>query len=123
MGSSEPTQQAGSSHDPATSPSLPQDANEKKDDRPRDSKGWDGKLRLSKKDVSGDMAHLNIDSDAEVSEDELEGPPPEQLPADEDLLDDVGADEEEIDLVHMRVGDMASLRLERFGKLQVCVLV
>ncbi|KAF2107118.1 hypothetical protein BDV96DRAFT_589723 [Lophiotrema nucula] len=122
MSNSEPKDQAGISHDPAATdttdtPSHAHD-NEKKDDRPRDSKGWDGKLRLSKKDLSGDIAGLNIESDPEVSEDELEGPPPEQLPADEDLLDDVGEDEDEIDLVHMRVADMGSLRLERFGKLQ-----
>ena len=87
----------------------------KKDHRPRDSKGWDGKLRLTKKGVEpSDPATV---SEPEESADE--GPPPEQLAADEDLLDDMDPDEEDIDLVHFRISSIPALRLERFKKLQV----
>ncbi|KAF2448176.1 L domain-like protein [Karstenula rhodostoma CBS 690.94] len=85
-------------------------------DKPRDSKGWDGKLRVDK-NVLVNGRDQDADSDAEdVSEDE--GPPPEQLPADEDLLEDYPEDEEEIELVHLRISDMAALRLDRFKKLK-----
>jgi len=88
---------------------------EKKGHRPRDSKGWDGKLRLTKKDAEpSDPAAV---SEPEESADE--GPPPEQLAADEDLLDDMDLDEEDIDLVHCRISSIPALRLERFKKLQV----
>ncbi|ORY05185.1 hypothetical protein BCR34DRAFT_48930 [Clohesyomyces aquaticus] len=86
---------------------------ESKDHKPRDSKGWDGKLRLEKKAV---LAQNDGQSDNEVSEDE--GPPPEQLAADEDLLEDVDEEDEDIDLVHYRVSSIPALRLERFKKLQ-----
>lgn len=87
-------------------------------DKPRDSKGWDGKLRVEK-NVLVNGRDQDADSDAEdVSEDE--GPPPEQLPADEDLLEDYPEDEEDIELVHLRISDMAALRLDRFKKLKVC---
>ena len=86
-------------------------------DRPRDSKGWDGKLRVDK-NVLVNGRDQDADSDADdVSEDE--GPPPEQLPADEDLLEDYPEDEDEIELVHLRISDMAALRLDRFKKLKV----
>ncbi|KAF2875230.1 hypothetical protein BDV95DRAFT_564617 [Massariosphaeria phaeospora] len=86
------------------------------DDKPRDSKGWDGKLRLNRKSLGNNPPEAGAESEPEVSEDE--GPPPEQLPADEDLLDDVDEDEEDIDLVHMRISNVPALRLERFKKLQ-----
>jgi len=81
--------------------------------RPRDSQGWDGKLRLDKMALAHEPRdpHAQLVSDPE-SDDEL--PPPEQLPADEDLLDDTPYDEDEIELVHCKVSDMASLRLDRF---------
>lgn len=105
-------------HDPA-SPSVTVDApdQEKKDHKPRDSKGWDGKLRLSKKANAGEEAADDPQSEAEESPDE--GPPPEQISADEDLLDDYLEDEEEIDLVHRRVSSIPALKLERFKKLKV----
>ncbi|KAL1605119.1 protein phosphatase regulatory subunit Sds22 [Paraconiothyrium brasiliense] len=83
---------------------------------PRDSKGWDGKLRMDKSVlVNGKDQDAESEAD-DVSEDE--GPPPEQLPADEDLLEDYPEDEEDIELVHMRISNMPALRLERFKKLK-----
>lgn len=102
--------------DPApTNDDETQDADKK--DKPRDSKGWDGKLRLDKSVLVDGPPDPGAESDPEVSEDE--GPPPEQLAADEDLLDDYPADEDDISLVHMRVSNMPALRLERFSKLKV----
>jgi protein phosphatase 1 regulatory subunit 7 len=92
--------------------------------KPRDSKGWDGKLRVEKKVVvDGIDQDADPQSDAEESEDD--GPPPEQLEADEDLLDDVPVDEEEIDLVHCKISSIPALGLERFTKLKVsrCLLI
>lgn len=92
---------------------------DKDDHKPRDSKGWDGKLRVDKLSLSEEPKDpaVEIQSDPEESEDE--GPPPEQLPADEDLLDETPEDEEEIELVHMKIADMTSLRLERFKQMKV----
>lgn len=90
---------------------------EKKDHKPRDSKGWDGKLRVDKSVLVDGPHEPGAESEPEVSEDE--GPPPEQLAADEDLLEDYPEDEEEVELVHMRVSSMPALKLERFKKLQV----
>lgn len=87
-----------------------------RDHRPRDSKGWDGKLRVDKTVLVNRPREPGAPSDDEASEDE--GPPPEQLAADEDLLDDVPADEDEIDLVHLRIASIPALRLERFPKLR-----
>lgn len=80
---------------------------------PRDSKGWDGKLRLDKMALAPEPRdpHAQLVSDPE-SDDEL--PPPDPLPADEDLLDDTPHDEDEIELVHCKISDIASLRLHRF---------
>lgn len=88
-------------------------------DKPRDSNGWDGKLRVDKNVLVNGKDQDAAESDPEVSEDE--GPPPEQLPADEDLLEEYAEDEEEIELVHLRISSMAALRLERFKKLKVRV--
>jgi protein phosphatase 1 regulatory subunit 7 len=83
---------------------------------PRDSKGWDGKLRLDKSVRVDWPREPGAESDAEESEDDA--PPPEQLAADEDLLDDFPEDEDEIDLVHLRISSIPALRLERFRKLR-----
>jgi protein phosphatase 1 regulatory subunit 7 len=106
-------------HDPASANDIHIEApeQEKKDHRPRDSKGWDGKLRIKKKGAGGDEASAGGQSEPEESEDE--GPPPEQLAADEDLLDDVPDDEEDIDLVHCRISSIPALKLDRFKKLKV----
>jgi protein phosphatase 1 regulatory subunit 7 len=119
---SEPNAAPRSELDPTTTdPNSATEAHDqdKDDHKPRDSKGWDGKLRVDKLALSDEPKDptVEIQSDPEVSEDE--GPPPEQLPADEDLLDDTPEDEEEIELVHCKISDMASLRLERFKQMKV----
>jgi protein phosphatase 1 regulatory subunit 7 len=108
--------------DPATADandSITAHDQDKDDHKLRDSKGWDGKLRVDKLTLNDEPKDpsVEIESEPEVSEDE--GPPPEQLPADEDLLDDTPEDEEEIELVHCKIADMASLRLERFKQMKV----
>jgi protein phosphatase 1 regulatory subunit 7 len=106
---------------PPTDPAAPDTStHEAQDHKPRDSKGWDGKLRLDKSvQLDGPYtAGANSDPEASEDEDKDEGPAPEQLAADEDLLDDVPEDEDQIDLVHMRVSSIPALRLERFRKLK-----
>ncbi len=92
---------------------------DKEDHKPRDSKGWDGKLRLDKMAISDEPRdpHVEVESEPEVSDEEA--PPPEELPADEDLLDDTPEDEDEIELVHCKIADMDALRLSRFKQLKV----
>jgi protein phosphatase 1 regulatory subunit 7 len=104
--------------DPAI-PDAPAHEHDNEDHKPRDSKGWDGKLRVDRTVVVKQPADPNapVQSDAEESEDE--GPAPEELAADEDLLDDVPDDEDEIELVHCKISDMSSLKLERFKQLKV----
>lgn len=80
---------------------------------PRDSKGWDGKLRLEKRPVITNSGAL---SDPEHSDEDAL--PVEQLEADEDLLDEYEDDEDEINLVHCRITSIPALRLERFTKLE-----
>ncbi|KAH7063903.1 hypothetical protein BKA63DRAFT_184760 [Paraphoma chrysanthemicola] len=118
---SDPNAAPRSDADPATvdtNGALASHDQDKDDHKPRDSKGWDGKLRVDKLKLSDEPKDpsVEIESEAEVSEDE--GPPPEQLPADEDLLDDTPEDEEEIELVHCKIADMSSLRLERFKQMK-----
>lgn len=106
-------------------------AAEDKKDKPRDSKGWDGKLRIQKDgpadlDDDPEDGESGLDSEEEeageararvVQGEAVEG---EVLDADEDLLDDTPEDEDQIDLVHMRISDITALRLERFRQLKVC---
>lgn len=118
MAEQSPTPQT--ERDPATTKDAKEAHEEEKEDhKPRDSKGWDGKLRLDKISLSDEPRdpHAQVQSEAEDSEDE--GPPPEQLPADEDLLDETPDDEDEIELVHCKIADLDSLRLERFNQLKV----
>lgn len=49
---------------------------------------------------------------------DADAPAPDVLPADEDLLDGWPLDTTEIDLLHMRIGSIPSLRLSRFSALQ-----
>lgn len=98
--------------------SLDGEGKDKEHRRPRDSRGWDGKLRIGKK--KDDDAENGASAGEEESQgEEEEGPEPEQVPADEDLLDDVPEDEEDVDLVHCRIQSIPALRLERFRKLKV----
>lgn len=105
----------------ATNAVAPIDEGKEEHDKPRDSKGWDGKLRVEKSVVVKYPADPNaeVQSDAEESEDE--GPPPDEIQADEDLLDDVPDDEDEIELVHCKIADMSKLKLERFKQMKVHV--
>lgn len=89
------------------------------DHKPRDSKGWDGKLRVDKLALSEEPRDPNVEIQSDPEDSEDDGPPPEQLPADEDLLDDTPADEDDIELVHLKISDMASLRLDRFKQMRV----
>lgn len=117
---SEPNSAPHDERDPAAKTNATETRDEDKEDhKPRDSKGWDGKLRLDKMTLGDEPRdpHAQVVSDPEVSDDE--GPPPEQLPADEDLLDDTPEDEDEIELVHCKISDMTSLRLERFKQMKV----
>ncbi|KAF2634624.1 L domain-like protein [Massarina eburnea CBS 473.64] len=118
----------------ATNPTAVPAHDADKKDKPRDSKGWDGKLRLDRSVLTDGPPDPQAQSDPEVeSEDDeeagakrekrteivqgedLEG---EQLAADEDLLDGYTEDEEEIDLVHLRISSIPALRLERFKQLR-----
>lgn len=102
--------------DPATA-TLEGDKDEH--DKPRDSKGWDGKLRVEKNVVVKYPADPNAEPQSDAEESEDEGPPPDEIQADEDLLDDVPDDEDDIELVHCKIGDMSKLRLERFKQMKV----
>ncbi|KKK22595.1 hypothetical protein ARAM_007344 [Aspergillus rambellii] len=83
----------------------------------KDSKGWDGKLRVEPKATITNPEALE---DPDYSD--SDAPPVEEIVADEDLLEDEDEDVEEIDLVHCRIGSIAALRLERFTKLQrICL--
>jgi protein phosphatase 1 regulatory subunit 7 len=94
---------------------LPGDAAHNQTDHqpPRDSKGWDGKLRLEKRPVITNPGAL---SDPEHSDEDAL--PVEQIEADEDLLDEYEDNEDEINLIHCRITSIPALRLERFTKLE-----
>ncbi|KAJ2893655.1 hypothetical protein MKZ38_008381 [Zalerion maritima] len=76
----------------------------------RNSKGWDGKLRI---DRTPRIENPEALSDPEYSDDEnvLKG---EDIKPDEDLLEDEETDVEEIILTHSRIGSVSALRLDRF---------
>ncbi|KAB8304908.1 hypothetical protein EYC80_004233 [Monilinia laxa] len=85
---------------------------------PRNSSGWDGKLRIEKeKGKKLELLNPEAISDPEYS-DEENVVPGEVINADEDLLDDYPSDTDEIDLVHARISSISSLRLSRFPKVQ-----
>lgn len=98
---------------------------------PRDSKGWDGKLRIIKESeqTNGDDGPSPPESDDEAVEGLETAAPPtaritsivdvpgHQIDADEDLLEGVPADETDIDLNHSRISSLPALRLERFKAL------
>ncbi|KAL6234096.1 hypothetical protein BDW75DRAFT_213210 [Aspergillus navahoensis] len=79
----------------------------------KDSKGWDGKLRVEPKAIITNPEALE---DPDYSD--SDAPPTEEIEADEDLLEDEDKDVEDIDLVHCRIHSIPALRLERFTKLQ-----
>ncbi|KAL9633845.1 MAG: hypothetical protein Q9164_004448 [Protoblastenia rupestris] len=80
---------------------------------PRDSKGWDGKLRVDRRAVVTNAEAL---SDPEYSDEDA--PPVEEIGADEDLLEDYEPDSDEIDLLHCRISSLNALRLDRFNRVE-----
>lgn len=118
MTSPDPTAPAADSVDPATSanghgtPSTQQQ--EEKHSTPRDSKGWDGKLRIEKPRAV--LANPEALSDPEYSDEEA--PPVDVIEADEDLLEGYSPDEDEVNLVHCRISSIPALHLERFTQLE-----
>ena len=90
----------------------------------RGSNGWDGKLRHPSKDEditpppessSGAKATItNPEAIEDPDYSDPDAPPQDLLPPDEDLLDDIPADETDIDLVHCRISSIPALRLNRF---------
>ncbi|KAI1136065.1 protein phosphatases PP1 regulatory subunit sds22 [Hypoxylon sp. FL0543] len=78
----------------------------------RDSKGWDGKLRIERNAVVHNPEAL---SDPEYS-DEDHVVPGEEISADEDILDDEDPDTDDISLTHSRISSIPALRLDRFKK-------
>ena len=115
-------------HDGDTSPGL------------RNSKGWDGKLRVPKSAV---LANPEALSDPEYSDDEnihpgeevpadegkqypfpLPAPPPlhHNLTPHQDLLDGEPLDTDEIMCTHSRIQSISALRLERFSQVvRICL--
>ncbi|KAK0731274.1 hypothetical protein B0H67DRAFT_639686 [Lasiosphaeris hirsuta] len=93
-------------HDGESSPGL------------RNSKGWDGKLRVPKSAV---LANPEALSDPEYS-DEYNVVPGEEVAADEDLLDGEPLDTDEIICTHSRIRSISALKLERFEKVaRICL--
>lgn len=82
----------------------------------RTSTGWDGKLRLANTPRTATLANPEALSDPDYSD--PDAPPVEQIPPDEDLLDDEDPETEDIDLVHCRIADTELLRLDRFTRLK-----
>ncbi|OAQ73442.1 protein phosphatase 1 regulatory subunit SDS22 [Pochonia chlamydosporia 170] len=84
----------------------------------RNSKGWDGKLRVPK---SALLTNPEALSDSEYSDDS-NVLPGEEIRADEDLLESEDSDSEEIMCSHSRIGSISSLRLERFKNVvRICL--
>ncbi|QUC23699.1 uncharacterized protein UV8b_07940 [Ustilaginoidea virens] len=84
----------------------------------KNSKGWDGKLRIPK---SALVTNPEAVSDPEYSDDDniLPG---DEIRADEDLLDSESSDTEEIMCTHSRIRSISSLRLERFSNVvRICL--
>ncbi|KAK0376468.1 protein phosphatase 1 regulatory subunit SDS22 [Colletotrichum limetticola] len=87
----------------------------------RNSKGWDGKLRVQRTAV---LANPEVLSDPESDDENVL--PGEELPADEgkssspahptDLLDGEDPETDELIVSHARVSSIPALRLERFQK-------
>jgi protein phosphatase 1 regulatory subunit 7 len=84
--------------------------------KPRDSQGWDGKLRVGPKQAV--LANPEALTDPDYSDPENVSVPIEHIEADEDLLDGYPVDTEDIDLVHCQISSIPALRLERFTTLE-----
>ncbi|KAI1331326.1 hypothetical protein F5Y16DRAFT_359571 [Xylariaceae sp. FL0255] len=84
----------------------------------RDSKGWDGKLRIDRNALIQNPEAL---SDPEYSDGDnvLAG---DEIGADEDLLNDEDASTEYINLTHSRIASIPALRLDRFNQVtNICL--
>ncbi|KAK2801247.1 Protein phosphatase 1 regulatory subunit sds22 [Emmonsiellopsis sp. PD_5] len=79
----------------------------------RDSKGWDGKLRVER---HAQLMNPEALEDPDYSDENA--PPREEIEADEDLLAELEDDVDDIDLVHCRISSLPALRLERFTNLE-----
>lgn len=98
---------------------------------PRDSKGWDGKLRIGKAAEEDEAAREAAEGPTPPDSDDepdthpdappgstiLDDPHPGTISADEDLLADVPASETDIDLNHSRITSIPALNLSRFPAL------
>jgi protein phosphatase 1 regulatory subunit 7 len=83
----------------------------------RNAEGWDGKLRVEKRQaVLVNPEVLDGVSDPEESDEE--DPLVEKIEADEDLTADIEDEAEEIDLVHCRIQSISPLKLDRFTALR-----
>ncbi|MCJ1486567.1 hypothetical protein MMC06_006745 [Schaereria dolodes] len=80
---------------------------------PRDSRGWDGKLRVTRNAVLTNPEAL---SDPDYSNEDA--PPVAQIEADEDLLEGYELDTDNIDLVHCRISSIPAIQLERFTEVE-----
>ncbi|KAI1348603.1 hypothetical protein F5Y01DRAFT_306688 [Xylaria sp. FL0043] len=80
----------------------------------RDSKGWDGKLRINRNAEVQNPESFE-ESDYSDAENVLPG---EEIGADEDLLNDEDPDTEDLSLIQSRIGSISDLQLERFNKVK-----
>jgi protein phosphatase 1 regulatory subunit 7 len=86
----------------------------------RDSKGWDGKLRMPPS-ATAQVVNPEALSDPEYS-DEENVLPGDKIEADEDLFDGEDPDTDEIMATHSRIRSIPALRLERFKKVaRICL--
>ncbi|RDA95424.1 hypothetical protein CP533_5480 [Ophiocordyceps camponoti-saundersi (nom. inval.)] len=86
--------------------------------RMRNSRGWDGKLRIPKSVNTEALSDLERSGDsAVVSDQEVQ-----EISADEDLLDSEDSETDEIMCSQSRVADITSLGLERFHNVtRICL--
>ncbi|KIW02437.1 uncharacterized protein PV09_06251 [Verruconis gallopava] len=83
----------------------------------RNAEGWDGKLRVEKKQAVLVNPEV-LEGISEPEESDEEDPLVEKIEADEDLTADIEDDAEEIDLVHCRIQSIEALKLHRFTALR-----
>jgi protein phosphatase 1 regulatory subunit 7 len=113
---------ASTTEDQATTSDKPKTPSHKKSGSSsslRNADGWDGKLRVEKKQavlVNPEVLD-GVASDPDASSDE-EDPLVEKIEADEDLTAEIEDDAEEIDLVHCRIQAIEPLNLSRFTALR-----
>lgn len=111
-----PGEQPDQSHGGAIYRTTTQELNGEPTSPLRTSSGWDGKLRLPNAERTATLVNPEALSDPDYSD--PDAPPVEQIPPDEDLLDDEDPETEDIDLVHCRIADIELLQLERFKQLK-----